>query len=613
MPARPPTKRHAEFGCCFTAPCRKVDQLSSLEKWPIERMRKLRALRSQRNRHNKDGETKKSQLGRTLGWGAAALAVAALLAGAGAWSAASVCREQQPERSGSLEPIAQCLLLPNEGFALWWSTWSNGGGQVEPQYGDFTRFRSAATATPIEHVAIPNHPFMAAGGNNMHNDAYVSDAYAARGPLGIDPQIVTRTQGFGGYGTIAFDRSGRIVAVYSNGRGFQIELMDPDTLKELASYDLPARPWYFPLKGVLPWKYIGAGMYFYLDDQDRAVVPTTLNTIEVVQTPAPGSGSSFEWVRSYDLSQHVVPTPWPRQDSVAWVLPEWSGERYWFATLEGMVGSVEIESGEVRKHRLTGEIIENSFAVGEEGIFIISDRALYRFNLAADGSVVADWRAPYDRGPAMKPGHITRGSGSSVSLAGGLDGLVIITDNAEPRIHVQSFLRSDGTRVCSVPVFPTGKSGTDLSVSAFEHADETGSGRGLYSILVENNWGHHSFPRPQAVPGLTRVDARRREGGGFDCEEVWASDEKSIGVVKLSLGSGLAYMYLADDSETATGWYFTAIDFRSGETVFRKHTGVGHGYNNWQGALFLHPTSGAAYTTTIFGLVMMRDQAAAIH
>ena len=73
--------------------------------------------------------------------------------------------------------------------------------------------------------------------------------------------------------------------MYSNGGAFQLELMDPYTLEELASYDLPGRPRYWPLQGVLPWEYLGAGMYFYLDDQYRAIVPTTENTLRVVQVP----------------------------------------------------------------------------------------------------------------------------------------------------------------------------------------------------------------------------------------------------------------------------------------------------------------------------------------
>jgi len=442
-------------------------------------------------------------------------------------------------------------------------------------------------------------------GNNMHCDSYISDAYEAAGPLGANAQVSSRTQGFGGYGTLTYDRAGRIVAVYSNGRRFQLELMDPYTLEELASYNLPPRPWYWLLQGIMPWQYIGAGMYFYLDEQDRAVVPTTENTILVIAVPA--GGEEFELVREYDLSDHVVSMRWPKRDSVAWVLPDWSGPPYWFATTAGMVGTVAVDSGEVRTFRLEGEIIENSFAVAEDGAYILSDRALYRFSTDSSADIVVDWRTDYDRGPRKKPGHITRGSGTSVTLMGDLDGLVAITDNAEPRIHVILLNRGDGAIVCSAPVFEEGKSGTDVSVACFEHADEAGAGTGTYSVLVENNWGHHTFPRSRPEPGLTRVDVIRQEDGGFRCEEVWASEEKSIGVFKLSLGSGLAYMYWRSEDCPITTWYLTAVDFATGETVYRLRVGEGLGYDNWAGALFLHPDGGIAYSTTIFGLVMIRD------
>jgi len=541
--------------------------------------------------------------------GTRALAVLALVVVCGlgtlAWLSTSACGDAVPRR-GSGE-IGQCWFLPHEGAAVAWRRLARGTPPLAGRPDDFARERPPGFSRPVPHVPLARHPFMAAGGSNMHSDASMSDAHAAAGPVGLDPRVVTRTQGFGGYGTLAFDRGGRIVAVYSNGGGFQLELMDPDTLEELASWNLPARPWYFPLQGVLPWKYIGAGMYFYLDERDRAVVPTTRNTVEVVQAPPVGSGDGFRRVRTYDLAEAVVAMRWPQRDSVAWVLPEWNGRRYWYATLRGIVGTVEVESGVVRTLRLDGEIVENSFAVGEDGVFIVSDRALYRFAAGDAGEPVVRWRAPYDRGPAAKPGHLTRGSGSSVTLAGGPAGLVVITDNAEPRIHVEFFRRADGARVCRVPVFTPGQSGTDLSPIAFEHADEHGAGSGRYSSIVENNWGHHAFPRPRPVPGLTRVDARREADGSFTCAAVWESREKSLGIPKLSLGSGLVYVYGPDDVPDATGWSFTAIDFATGETVFRRRAGIGHGFNNWQGALFLHPANGAAYTTTIFGLAMLRD------
>ena len=439
----------------------------------------------------------------------------------------------------------------------------------------------------------------------MHCDSYISDAYEAAGPLGMDLQVSSRTQGFGGYGTLTYDRSGRLVAVYSNGRRFQLELMDPYTLEELASCDLPPRPWYWLLQGVMPWEYIGAGMYFYLDEQDRAVVPTTQNTIQVIAVPGPGG--RFQMLREYDLSEHVAPVRWPKRDSIAWVLPDWSGTVYWYATTGGMVGTVAIDSGEVRTLRLEGEIVENSFAIGEDGAYILSDRALYRFRRDANGDIAVDWRTEYDRGPRKKPGHITRGSGTSVSLMGSQDGLVAITDNADPRIHLVLLNRSDGSVVCNVPLFEEGKSGTDVSVACFEHADEDGSGTGVYSVLIENNWGRHTFPRSRPQPGLARVDIVRHEDGTYLCAPVWSSDEKSIGVFKLSLGAGLIYMYWRGEGCPITTWYLKAVDFATGETVYRKRVGTGLGYDNWAGAIFLHPDGGIAYSTTIFGLVMIRD------
>ncbi len=461
---------------------------------------------------------------------------------------------------------------------------------------------------PIPHAPIPNHPFMAAGaGNNMHCDAYMSDTYQASGPTGPESRVSSRTQGFGGYGTVAFDREGRIVAVNSNGRSFQLELMDPVTLEELASYDLPPRSLRWIVQGVLPWEYLGAGMYFYLDEQGRAVVPTTDNTLRIVQVPDMGEQTTFELVREYDLRSHVAPLSWPDEDSVAWVLPDWDGTVYWYATTAGVVGTVDVATGAVQTMRLEGEIIENSFAVGEDGVYILSDYALYRLRQDAGGGVVVDWRTAYDRGPDSKPGHITRGSGTSVTLAGGLDGLVVITDNAEPRIHVLFVRRSDGMVVCSAPVFEVGQSGTDVSTVGFELADEGGRGMGVYSVLVENNWGHHTFPRSNPAPGLTRVDAVRQSDGSYHCQEVWASEEKSIGVFKLSLGNGLAYMYWRGETGLLSQWYLTGIDWRTGQTVYKQRTGTGLGYNNWAGALFLHPDGGLAYSTTIFGLVAVRD------
>lgn len=509
--------------------------------------------------------------------------------------------------SGAPRPIPGWLFFPREAWALLSPPAGDAPSPARPG-GQLERYEALDFAEPLRTVAPAQHPFMAANpGSNMHDDAAMTDTYRAPGPVGRAPEVRTRSQGFGGFGTIAFDRRKRIVGVYGNGRGFEIQLLDPDTLRKLAAYPLPPRPWSFPLEGIAPWKYIGAGMYFYLDERDRAVVPTTENAIEVVEVPDdPARG--MRSVRRYDLSAHVAALEWPERDSVAWVLPEWSGRRFWYATTRGMIGTVDVGDGHVHATRMGDEIVENSFAVGEDGVFIATDRALYRFHADDEGGIVTDWRAEYDRGPAAKPGMITRGTGTSVSLVGGADGLVVITDNAEPRIHALFVRRADGTVACSEPLFAEGRSATDISGMELELADEQGAPTGHFAAIFENNWGPHSFPVAHPEPGLTRVDAIRLPDGGFRCETVWESPVRGVNVAKLSRDAGLVYTYFrGDDLEPVTQWYLSAIDVTTGRTVYRLRVGAGQGFNNWAGSLFLHPDGGVLYTTTIFGMAMVRD------
>jgi len=327
----------------------------------------------------------------------------------------------------------------------------------------------------------------------------------------------------------------------------------------------------------------------------------------VVQVPQKDNDQEFRLLKEYDLQEFVVQLPWPRNDSVAWVLPEWSGRSYWFATTQGVVGKIDLANGQISTMQLDGEIIENSFAVGEDGIYILSDKAMYRFNQNAVGIIYIDWRTSYDRGPASKPGHITRGSGTSVTLTGNENGYVVITDNAEPLIHVQFIRRSDGEIVCSVPVFEDGRSGTDISLIGFEHGDRNSKGINTYSVIVENNWGHHKFPFAFPEPGIARIDMIENEVG-TKCQLIWSTDEKNIGVFKLALGNGLLYLYFRDESVILPKWYLTAIDFSTGTTVYKQLVGTGIGYNNWAGSIFLHPDGGRLYSTTIFGLVMVEDR-----
>jgi len=76
----------------------------------------------------------------------------------------------------------------------------------------------------------------------------------------------------------------------------------------------------------------------------------------------------------------------------------------------------------------------------------------------------------------------------------------------------------------------------------------------------------------------------------------------------MSLADGLIYAYTKDPGPgTTDAWYFTAIDFETGETVYKRLTGTGFWYDS-DGAGIHLGTDGTAYVGVNGGLVAIRDQ-----
>src|SRR5881275_3021562 len=135
-----------------------------------------------------------------------------------------------------------------------------------------------ATPSPIFAPDPPRHPHMAPNGrSNIHNDAYMTDTYQGPGPLG---KGVTRTSVFLSHecASLTFDSKNRIVAICVGVEAPILEMFDAKTLDSLASMPLPPRM--SPPSGAFT-DFSGGG-YFYLDDKDRAVIPTTSRHIYVV-------------------------------------------------------------------------------------------------------------------------------------------------------------------------------------------------------------------------------------------------------------------------------------------------------------------------------------------
>jgi hypothetical protein len=461
-----------------------------------------------------------------------------------------------------------------------------------PEAGSVPAFIGApAKPKSVQAPSVPTHPFMAPNGrSNIHDDAYQTDTYTWGGPLGRNMQRASTFQG-SECASVTFDSAGRIVAVCVGLDHPRVVLFDPRTLDEIASFDLPPR--LVNTGSSNPFTDFSGGGYFYLDQSNRAVIPTTTRHIWVVAESSGPLGPTFSLDRDYDLTGAV-----PLGDSIISALPDWSG-RIWFVSAAGVVGTVDRASGAVQSLSL-GEKIGNSFAVDETGgVFVVTDGAMYRFDATSGGAPALTWREPYANTGVKKPGQTEAGSGTTPTLMGSQ--YVAITDNADPMdvvVYKRAKTVTGARQVCVQPVFAAGASATDQSL--------IGTGR---SLVAENNYGYSGIAATEqgatTSPGIERVDLN---DDGAGCHKVWHNDERAPSVVpKLSLANGLVYSYTKPPRADGTdAWYFTAIDFKTGATIYKRLAGTGLGFNNNYAPVSVGP-DGSAYVGALGGLVRLWD------
>ncbi len=455
---------------------------------------------------------------------------------------------------------------------------------------------SAVAAHPLDPSKVtiaPQNPFMAANpGNNVHNDTWMTDAYRGKGPLGRSLQTTSASQPPSVCISLTFDSEGRLVTVCgSNVAPPQARVIDPKTLATLATYDLPQAP---DLPGTLPYQNVTGGAYFFLDDRDR--IWATTKTDHIVVLGESNDGHALTLSHDYDLTGVLDDST----ERVTSALPDFSG-RIWFVSKQnGKIGTLDPSTGAV--HAITlDEEIENSFAVGPNGVFIVSDRRMYRLDAASNGTPRIVWKAGYPNSGVHKPGQIDAGSGTTPTVMRG--GYVAITDNADPMdvvVYRAAERLAAGQRrtVCAVPVFKQGASATENSL--------IGSGN---SLIVENNYGYQDPLGPNSGAltrsGFARVDVNANTG----CRKVWTNHEVRAPTVvpKLSTKTGLIYTYTRPpDPSGSEGYYWTTINFRTGRTVWDRYAGSGLAFNNNYSGLALGP-HGSAYLGVAGGILALRD------
>lgn len=215
------------------------------------------------------------------------------------------------------------------------------------------------------------------------------------------------------------------------------------------------------------------------------------------------------------------------------------------------------------------EQIQNSFTVGPDGVYIVTNIALYklRFNeetrhIELDPAWVPNYGKDgliYDNDRKVKPGHLNNGSGTTPTLV--QDRFVAMVDNAPGQVNLNVFRQKDGTLVSKLPLFTDGAGAVENSVVAYENHLVVGNTYGYVDPFIEN-------PTAGGIMRFDYDEATDQYVERKDWPAVGHFDGKTA-TPKLSTANGLFYVYHRDIVEEGhNDWQLTAVDFRTGWPVF---------------------------------------------
>jgi len=312
----------------------------------------------------------------------------------------------------------------------------------------------------------------------------------------------------------------------------------------------------------------------------------------------------FELVSEYNITDYI-----PEGDNINGVLPDWQG-RIWFVVRKAAtVGVLDPAAQTIKVLPLEGSIT-NTFAMDRDAAYINTTEFMYRIELDPDGAPQVVWKEKYQNSGRQKPGQLSPGSGTTPTILGN-GRYVAMTDNAE-QLHVVVFRTEaklgpyEQRIVCEVDVFEYGLGADENSLI----------GSGL-SMIAYNTYGYDTtkalvdYESTPSEPGIARVDI---DPNGKGCKKVWENDNVELidTVQKMSTRTGLVYAVTREWEITEAHpdpgldvYYFSAIDVRTGEVVWKRLMGTGYNFDAF-GDLVIGP-NGTAYMPEYGGLVAVRD------
>ena len=218
----------------------------------------------------------------------------------------------------------------------------------------------------------------------------------------------------------------------------------------------------------------------------------------------------------------------------------------------------------------TREEIQNSFSIGKDGVYIVSNYALYKLRFNEENKQIEldpEWVETYKEGNLVynndrkvKPGQLNAGSGTTPTLMD--DRFVAICDNDSLQVNLCIYSQESGKLISKHKLFTNNGGAVENSVVAYGN-----------SFIVANTYGYEDPFKDNNTPGgIMRFDFNEQKGI-FEWVKNWPASgtyDCKTATPKLSTPVGMMYVYnrSEEDHEGHFDWQITGIDYRTGLRVF---------------------------------------------
>ena len=367
--------------------------------------------------------------------------------------------------------------------------------------------RAVAPRPPLS----PQNPYMAPTRDcNLHNDTWMTDAYAAR-PARERPSRSRRVPP-ALCGSLTFDSKRPIVTVCPS-RGA------PAAGAHHRPRDARGHRHVRPAEGARPagqntFQNFTGGGYFFLDAKDRIWIATKTSHLFVIAGRA--DGKRYRQDDDYDLTGVLE-----EDERVTSALPDFDG-RIWFVSKKsGKVGILDPKNAQDRvdpPRRGDPELVRGRPRRASTS----SPTSACTASAPASGKPKVDWKVKYDNSGIHKPSQVNAGSGTTPTITNG--GYVAITDNADPMKVVvyrtaTKLKKGQKRTVCEVPVFRGRQRDRELADRRRPLVRRREQLRLPGPVRPERRSGDHDRLRP-----------RRRQREGHRLRKVWRNTDRARAV-----------------------------------------------------------------------------------